>query len=263
LAQVADALRSADIAVGNLEAQLFPGCPDLDGGMRLCAGPAAVRGLVHAGFDVVSVANNHSHNFGQRALDASIELLEKNGIAVAGYNRIPVLERGGTRFAFVAWTPVNRYSNIKRIRRQLKLARSRADVVVALVHWGNEYESEPIVDQTELAGYIAAGGADLIIGAHPHVVQPLVRVGDAQVAYSLGNFVFDSWMPEVTKLGAVGEFEFCGNALRSAELLPVRIEDPGRPRFVPPGEVAGWPPGSDARQEASARRCRPEVKKPL
>ncbi|MCP4679677.1 MAG: CapA family protein [Deltaproteobacteria bacterium] len=230
---VADFLKSADITVGNLEAQLFPGCPLLTGGMRLCGDRRAVAGLVKSGFDVVSVANNHADNFGKRALASSVKMLRANGIQVAGYGKPPVIERNGTRFAFVGYDITKRSVPLKRIGRKLKAAKERADVVVLIMHWGKEYETTPSRIQTNLAQFATKQGADLIIGAHPHVIQPLETVNGAPVAYSLGNFVFDSMMwTEETRKSTAAVFKFLGSAVTSSRLIPGRLVSAGIPELL-------------------------------
>ncbi len=230
--RVADKLLAADIAIGNLESQIFPWCPVLTSGMRLCAGSRAVESLTRAGIDVVSVANNHSHDFGKKAFDTSVRLLKKNGIAVAGVGPRPALvERNGVRFAFLAYSPVDRRISLKRITSNIRAARNRADVIVVLVHWGVEYSSEPDEAQFALAEFLAKSGANLIIGSHPHVLQPMVKLGNATVAYSLGNFVFDQMWSSATSHSAAGKFDFCNAQLSSAELVPVELLAPGVPFF--------------------------------
>jgi poly-gamma-glutamate synthesis protein (capsule biosynthesis protein) len=232
VASTAKRLRAADITVGNLESQIFDGCPLLEVGMRLCAGPRALQSIDAAGFDVLTVANNHATNFGKGSLAQSVELLEQNGIQVAGFGKqIPVVERNGTRIAFVGWSPVNVKLPLKRIANQIRRAKEKADLVFAFVHWGMEYETTPSRAQTNLADFIASKGVDLIIGAHPHVVQPMEKVRDTLVAYSLGNFVFD-WMQGVATRGAVGEFVIEDGAISSSRLIPIQLDDYGAPHFT-------------------------------
>lgn len=230
--QVADTVTAADIAIGNLESQIFPWCPVLTSGMRLCGGSRAVESLTHAGIDVVSVANNHSHDFGKKAFDTSVGLLKKNGIAVAGLGPRPALvERNGVRFAFLAYSPVDRRISLRRITSNIRAAKKRADVIIVIVHWGVEYSNEPDEAQVALAEFLASQGASLIIGSHPHVLQPMVKLGDATVAYSLGNFVFDQMWSSETSHSAAGKFDFCNTELKSAKLIPVELVAPGVPFF--------------------------------
>jgi len=231
---VADRLSAADLTVGNLEAQVFERCRVLRVGMRLCAGPRALESIDLGGFDVLTVANNHATNFGKRNLDESVRLLRARGIAVAGHGKqIPVVEIAGTRVAFLGWSPVHERVPLRRIAGQIKRARAEADLVFAFVHWGVEYETTPSRAQEHLADYIASKGVDLIIGSHPHVTQPMERVRDTLVAYSLGNFVFDFMWGEALR-GAVGEFVVGKDGVRSSRLIPVQIDEMGAPHFIEP-----------------------------
>ncbi len=234
-AAVRDVLSGADIAVANLESQLFPWCrPVASDSLRLCASPLAVEGLVDAGIDVVSVANNHALDFGPGALERSVRLLRHHGIAVAGPGlRTPVLERGGTHLAFVAFSPVDRILLPREMALAVAEARRRADLVVALVHWGEEYRERPSARQRRLAGFLAREGVDLIVGSHPHVVQPLEREQEALVFYSLGNFVFDQQWSEATSRGALAEVELRGAEIEKARLVRIRLDPPGYPRIEP------------------------------
>jgi len=229
---VADRLSAADLTVGNLEAQIFERCRVFTVGMRLCAGPRAMESIDLGGFDVMTVANNHATNFGKRNLEHSVRRLRERGIEVAGHGKqIPVVEMNGTRVAFLGWSPVHEQVPLKRIAAQIKKARAKADLVFAFVHWGIEYETTPSRAQERLADFIASKGVDLIIGAHPHVVQPLERVRETLVAYSLGNFVFDFMWGEALR-GAVGEFVIDHGAITESRLIPVDIDEMGAPHFV-------------------------------
>jgi poly-gamma-glutamate synthesis protein (capsule biosynthesis protein) len=229
---VADRLSAADLTVGNLEAQIFDRCKVLRVGMRLCAGPRAMESIDRGGFDVLTVANNHATNFGKRSLQESVERLRERGIAVAGYGKqIPVVEIEGTDVAFLGWSPVHEQLPLKRIASQIEKARARADLVFAFVHWGIEYETTPSRAQERLADFIASKGVDLIIGSHPHVVQPMEQVRETLVAYSLGNFVFDFMWGEALR-GAVGEFVVDEGRITSSRLIPVQIDEMGAPHFV-------------------------------
>jgi poly-gamma-glutamate synthesis protein (capsule biosynthesis protein) len=229
---VGDRLSAADLTVGNLEAQIFERCPVLRVGMRLCAGPRALEAIDLGGFDVLSVANNHATNFGKRNLEESVRLLRERGIVVVGHGKqIPVVEQRGTRVAFLGWSPVHEKLTLKRIATQIKKARAKADLVFAFVHWGLEYETTPSQQQQQLADFIVGKGVDLIIGSHPHVVQPLTRVRDSLVAYSLGNFVFDFMWGEALR-GAVGEFVIEDGAISQSRLIPVQIDEMGAPHFI-------------------------------
>lgn len=232
LAQVAVPLEAADLVVANLEAQLVSDCPTLYRGLRLCADPRAIEALLHAGVDVVSIANNHAQDFGADGLAASVRLLRQRGIAVAGYDGAAMVERRGTRFAVLGYAAIKGPFSPRRMSEEIAAARQQADVVIAFMHWGREGRHEPSAMQRKLAAQAVRAGADLVLGAHPHALQPIESLGKATVAYSLGNFVFDQRSPPSTRRGAAGVFSFCGAELADAQLAPVRIDDTGAARFT-------------------------------
>jgi poly-gamma-glutamate synthesis protein (capsule biosynthesis protein) len=208
---IADTLRSADFRFCNLE------CPISDRGHNLHhlysfrADPRALGGLEAAGFDVVSQANNHAYDWGPEALLDSLERLRAAGIRPvgAGQNSLaahyPVLVSvGGLRLAFLAYVDVDpkqaaagvdrpgvAWLDPAQVLADIRFARPLADLIIVCPHWGVEYALKPAPDQVELAHQMIDAGADLVVGSHPHVVQPLETYHDHWIAYSLGNFIFD------------------------------------------------------------------------
>jgi len=212
---IAATLHSADLRYCNLE------CPVSDRGRNLHhlysfrADPRVIEGLKAAGFNVASQANNHTYDWGAEALLDSVERLRAAGIdpVGAGQNILaahyPLLVRmGGLRIAFLAYVNVDPKEAAAGVDRpgvawldpaqalaDIRFARSLADLVVVCPHWGVEYASQPARDQVELAHQMIDAGADIIVGSHPHVVQPLEKYHDHWIAYSLGNFIFDQQDP--------------------------------------------------------------------
>jgi poly-gamma-glutamate synthesis protein (capsule biosynthesis protein) len=208
---IADALRNADLRYCNLE------CPVSDRGRNLHhlysfrADPQAIEGLKAAGFNVVSQANNHAYDWGPEALVDSLERLRAAGIQPVGAGQnilaahYPLLVRvGGLRIAFLAYVDIDPKEAAAGVDRpgvawldpaqalaDIRFARPLADLVIVCPHWGVEYALKPTRDQVELAHQMIEAGADVIVGSHPHVVQPLEKYHDRWIAYSLGNFVFD------------------------------------------------------------------------
>ncbi len=201
--------------------------------------------LRQAGFDAMGLANNHSLDFGPVALHDSAAHLLREEIEPVGVET-PIRKARDPRFfplsdgkkiALLAINDVDQGSEIATAshRAELKIAignaRSRADLIVCLVHWGIE-NSERITDeQRELARWLIDRGVDLVVGAHPHCVQPLDFYHGRPIAYSLGNFVFDG-APTVASwnrgaLLAVGLNESA--KISSVSLIPVVLED-GLPR---------------------------------
>jgi poly-gamma-glutamate synthesis protein (capsule biosynthesis protein) len=99
-------------------------------------------------------------------------------------------------FASVHDRPSPAFAEPARVRASLEQARAGAEVVVVTMHWGVEYQERPSPRQRELARLMAANGADIIIGHHPHVLQTIEYIGSTAVFYSLGNLFFDQRQPE-------------------------------------------------------------------
>ena len=204
-----------EVAFVNLETPLsLRLTPQGTGELPLLGASAAVAAaLAEAGFDVASLANNHAYDQTARGLEETLAALAEASVAAVGAasteQEAPgpiVIERGGVRVAFVAFTErLNRGPIVRphaayvarfdpaRAEAALALARSRADVVVASIHWGHDFQMEPLAAHRALARRLVEQGADLILGHGPHVLHEVERLesprGDAVCAYSLGNLV--------------------------------------------------------------------------
>ena len=166
--------------------------------------------LVSIGFNMVSLANNHAMDKGERAVLHSVEFWRnQKDVMVTGQsdswenrNNIPVYEQNGIKFAFLSYTYgtngiplpygkeylVNLYSD-EQVKIDIDQIKDKVDVIIVAMHWGVEYTFIPTAEQRREAEYLASLGVDLIIGSHPHVIQPVEYVGDTLVIYSLGNFI--------------------------------------------------------------------------
>lgn len=166
--------------------------------------------LVDIGFNLVSLANNHTLDKDEAGILYSVDFWRKQeGVVVSGQsdsfedrNNIKVYEQNGIKYAFIAYTDmtnglsypsgkdylVNVYSD-EQAKKDIESIRDKVDVVIVSMHWGEEYTHEPTYTQKREAKYLSSLGVDLIIGAHPHVIMPVDYVDDTLVIYSLGNFV--------------------------------------------------------------------------
>lgn len=206
-------LQEAQVVIGNLEAPISRrGTAVENKKFTLRAGPEAAQALQAAGIDVVSLANNHILDFGPLALQDTLTALGEQGILWSGAGmdlaaaRVPaILHREGRTIAFLSYSltfPIEFYASPGRpgtapgykdyVRRDIKAARSRADLVVVSFHWGAELMITAKDYQRELARKSIDWGADLVLGHHPHVLQELELYRGRLIAYSLGNFVFGS-----------------------------------------------------------------------
>jgi poly-gamma-glutamate capsule biosynthesis protein CapA/YwtB (metallophosphatase superfamily) len=243
-----DWLAAADLAVANLETPLVRGAPVGLNGMSFRADPSAAPALASAGFDLVTLANNHAMNQGARGLAGTLAALGAAGVRTVGAGADDLaawqpayLERRGLRWAFVAGNDadvVPRSSaaapgragtaviDVERVKAAVAEARASADVVVWMMHAGHEYQLRPNGRQVAYAEAALAAGADLVIGHHPHVVQTLAVSGEnpaRPVLYSLGNFVFDQTFSEETMEGLMARAVFRGSALARLEYWPVQL----------------------------------------
>ena len=226
--KTAEILKSADIAFINLESPLVNNCPITTGGMIFCADPKNIDGLNFAGIDVTNLANNHINNYGQEGIKNTIELLENTGILTTGVSGPVYKEINQIRLAFLGY---NQFGRLPDISQEIKKAKDQANLVVVSIHWGEEYTDKPTTKQQELAHLAIDNGADLIIGHHPHWVQPIEVYKDKLIVYSLGNFIFDQGWSEKTKFGEIGKFTFNKNSLIDYQLLPIIIDNSGQPEF--------------------------------
>ena len=166
--------------------------------------------LVDIGFNLVSLANNHTLDKDEAGVLHSVNFWKRQeGVVVSGQsdsfedrNNIKIHEQNGIKYAFIAYTDmtnglsypagkdylVNVYSD-EQAKIDIESVRDKVDVVIVSMHWGEEYTHVPTYSQKREAQYLSSLGVDLIIGAHPHVIMPVDYVGDTLVIYSLGNFV--------------------------------------------------------------------------
>ena len=220
-------LESADVAIVNLEMAITERGEPYEKEYVFRAPGSAALTLAGAGIDVVSLANNHVFDFGREGLVDTISVLDEVGILRpgAGSNnaeayapRILTLDNG-VRVAFVSATAVvpggfaagadrpgvaDAKWATPRVLAAVRAASAGNDVVVVSLHWGVEREPCPTEEQRTLAQQIVEAGADLILGHHPHVLQPIETFDRTVIAYSLGNF---AWHPRYGITGDTGVLE--------------------------------------------------------
>ncbi len=165
---------------------------------------------IKAGFNLVSLANNHTMDRGEKAILKSVSYWrDKVGVMTAGsYDsfedkaRSHIGEKNGITYAFLAYTygtngiPVPKGKEYlvnvfdkETAKKEIESVRDKVDVVLVSMHWGVEYTHTPTKEQREQAQFLADLGVDVIIGSHPHVIQPIEHIGNTVVIYSLGNFI--------------------------------------------------------------------------
>lgn len=242
--KIASTLSAADLAFANLECPLSDAGRDLGHRYSFRADPRALEGLKAAGFRVLSVANNHTDDWDRPALLDTLNRLRAAGIRPvgAGENDLeahyPVLvDLAGVRLAFLAYVAIEPRDAAAEIDRagvawlepqralaDIRFARPLADLVIVSVHWGLEYAAQPEPWQVRLAHRMVVAGADLVVGHHPHVAQPVERYRDRSIAYSLGNFIFDQKSPQGVHHGLMLKVTLHGRKIFEVASIPIRID---------------------------------------
>lgn len=245
-------LADADLAFGNLENPLSNKCEKAEKEYSFRAAPGSAKILRDAGLDILSLANNHSLDCGKIGLFETIESLRREKLrwlgaaetAGAAAESEVFVEIRGVKIAFLGFTailpgkpagnpPDINTATAEKVAREVAAARRRADIIIVSLHWGTEYDSRPDAGQIELANAALKAGGDVVLGHHPHVLQGFRLTGDGAgkrsslVAFSLGNFVFDSPVRVIKKTAesAILRVRFDKKGLVSAAVVPVSIEN--------------------------------------
>ena len=217
LAKVRPLLEEADIVFGNLECPITNRAPALRKPFLFGAPKSRLRALKLKERLVLTLANNHTLDCGREGLADTEAALEEAGIRFCGAGKNEseawkpaYIDVKGSKLAFIGFSdfPQHRHGkgadealyDVRLMRAAVGEARRNANVVIVAPHWGVEGTAEVSERQKQEAASIAAAGADLILGSHPHVVQPIAWLpGPAGrkclVVYSLGNFIFDATKP--------------------------------------------------------------------
>ncbi len=265
-------LASADLAVVNLETAITGGGVRAPKQYTFRAPPQSLQVLRAAGIDAVSLANNHGLDFGDAGL--------ADTLAASLTYRLPVIGAGvdaaaafhglvrtvrGVRVAIVSatdvldsataadWTAGPDHPGLASAKdgdlltERLRQLSAQADVVVAFLHWGAETRACPTQRQEDLAQALVAAGADVVVGSHAHVLQPLAHIGAVPVAYGLGNFVFYARKAPATSSGvllvdvaAVPGSGPAGTPVATPRWQPATIVQ-GRPAAVEPSPTTDLP----------------------
>ena len=217
--QIKSYISNADIAVGNLETTFAGGNKAYSVYPTFNSPPQLAKDVQDLGIDVLTTSNNHSMDSGYNGLINTIDTLDDLGISHTGTfkseedkNKILIKDVNGVKIAFLSYTYGTNGIAIPKgkeycinlidkdlIKKQLESAKAQnPDVICVSMHWGIEYKLQPNTEQTDLADYLFENGADIILGSHPHVLEPMEKrtvtlsdgtKKDGFVIYSLGNFI--------------------------------------------------------------------------
>ena len=247
-ANIKEIISSADLAYVNQETPCAGKERGYSGYPTFNTPDEIADAVLDTGFDIVNIANNHMLDKGESGLARNIDFWSSKDITLLGgfkneedYNTIRIVEQDGVKIAFLSYTygtnylvlPASSeyvipYENADEIDRQTKEARELADVVIVSMHWGYEDNFTPSENQKNLARIMANNGVDVILGMHPHVLQPIEWIdrpdgGKTLCVYSLGNLI-STMMYGRNMLGGIVTFEINetdnGFLIENVELIP-------------------------------------------
>ena len=232
--KIRDIIHDHDIAFANLESPIssrgrrfYP-----NKGIYFRADPSVVDGLLFSGFDVFSLGNNHSLDWGAIALQDTIALLRSNGFSFSGAGSTwqeafqpAVFEVEGSRVAIISINDIYPFEvgqdhgvtmmtltyDSNTLQREIRKIEKNYDIIIASVHAGIEYIEKPEPVKIEMMRNLIDYGVDVVIGHHPHVIQGIEAYGNGLIAYSLGNLIFDQAWSRETSLGLLLEICFYKN----------------------------------------------------
>jgi len=251
--KIGDYLKNADLVFGNLETPITEGREINDFEMIFRSNPLTEKALKLNNFSILSLANNHTPNFGEKGLKDTFFYLEKEGIKYVGAGENektayqPVyIEKKGIKFAFLAYNDFDvvplsykatenyagtAFMETEKMIEAVKKAKQKSDFVIVSMHSGNEYVNKPNSSQVNFAHSAIDAGADLVIGHHPHVVQILEKYKDKYIFYSLGNFIFDQQASE-TRKGLMIKVYFTKDEITKISLLPIIMKNLAQPEIA-------------------------------
>ena len=248
LAFAGDLLFDDLLMVNNEFCYIDKGTPLPDKQYTLHAKTDTAVWLKDIGADLVSIANNHVYDYGEEGLLHTLDTLKSINMPYVGAGRNIaeaarpyILEAGGMKIAILCATQIERYPvpdtkgatvdspgvfrvyDMTPLYEKVREVKQTADFVAVYIHWGNEKESVPVAAQTDSAKELEAAGADLVIGDHPHVLQPVSFVNEMPVFYSMGNFLFTSYSTD-TGLAYI-TLDTKAKKISNIRFLPMRQEN--------------------------------------
>lgn len=245
---VARYLRKGDIVFGNLECVLCDKGVAAEKEITLYAPPERAEYLREAGFNILSLANNHILDFGSAGLAQTCSALREQGISFVGAGDKAatrghrIVEAGGLKVGFLAYGEADAchiqdgvfVNCIHRcaILDQVRYLKPRCDALVVSLHWGIEYVRYPSPSQVNLARELVAEGCDLVLGHHPHVVQGFEKIGRSLVAYSLGSFHIKPLRGEGTRQSCMLRVRLSERGVERYKLIPAQLDDENVPHIA-------------------------------
>jgi len=224
----------SDLVFGNLESILSKDLFKYDPGLRFKANRSSLDGLKSAGFNYLSVINNHNLDYGRREWEESNALLVGAGITPVNSDEPAIYSHKKSKISLLAFDLTRRGFNADDALRKIRGSKLISGLSIVSVHWGEEYQGKQNNVQNMIARKFVDAGADIIIGHHPHVVQGIEKYKWGLIFYSLGNFVFDQYQSSAVKQGLTIRLNYQDGRVNHIDLIPVKIYN-NLPRFAEPG----------------------------
>lgn len=187
---VKDLFDNDDLTIVNLEGDFTDYNVKVEKKYNFKAPKDYAKVLINGSVDVVSFANNHTHDYGTQGYNDTIKALEEINMPYYGYSKYLIKEVNGIKVGFFGFLDIygERFSEVKKAINYLK--ENNCDLIIASMHWGIEYDYEQSKEQVKMGHFLIDNGVDLVIGHHPHIVQGIEKYKNKYIVYSLGNFSF-------------------------------------------------------------------------
>lgn len=213
LKYVKDIVKKYDIAYYNQETPTGDSSIPYSGYPMFYTPSAYVDAMKNAGFNTVSLASNHSLDKGEKGILNTVKYFKETNLLYNGMsdseddrNNFIIKEKNNVTYTMLSYTTLtnglqvpsgknyllNLYDK-EQVKKDIEAVRDKVDLLIVAMHWGIEYQNTPNKEQTEIANYLSSLGVDIIIGNHPHILQPITKINDTIVMYSLGNFISNQY----------------------------------------------------------------------
>jgi len=231
---IAETFAKADIVFGNLETPLASAQDSKHCGDLVLKSPSEfIEQLKTANFNVINIANNHILQHGEHVFWNTVALLRESGALVTGMGP-GILEVGGRRFGFLGYSlrpeifsdkVLYDQQSKERIIEECARLSGLVDYLILSLHWGEEFIGVPSREQVDFARALVDNGADVVLGHHPHVLQPIEKYKGGVIAYSLGNFVSDMLHSDKCRKSVILRLLFSNKGSIEVAPVPVKIND--------------------------------------
>ena len=210
---VKDIVKDYDIAYYNQETPTGDDSIAYSGYPMFYTPSAYVDAMQDVGFNTVSLASNHSLDKGEKGVLNTIKYFKTTNMLYNGMNdseemrnNFTIKEKNNITYTMLSYTTktnglstpkgkeylLNTYDK-EQVKKDIEAVRDKVDVLIVAMHWGIEYIDMPNDEEKEIAEYLSSLGVDIIIGNHPHILQPITKIGNTIVMYSLGNFISNQY----------------------------------------------------------------------